>query len=144
MPQQLQALQQLGYLQQQQLQQLAQIVPAQLAQLQQLIQVVLQQFQQPQQPLGQIAGLGSYGLATPWGMTSQLFGNQPAQIMFGDLLLLEHGLDRAERVLGSALRLIAAKLPLEPSESALQQIASRTVGVDEIRDRHGTVERGCG
>jgi len=80
-PQQLQALQQLGYQQQQQLQQLAQIVPGQLAQLQQLIQVVLQQFQQTQQPLGQIAGLGSYGVAAPWGVTPQLFGNQPAQIM---------------------------------------------------------------
>jgi len=80
-PQQLQALQQLEYQQQQQLQQLAQIVPVQLAQLQQLIQVVLQQFQQTQQPLGQVAGLGSYGVAAPWGVTSQLFGNQPAQIM---------------------------------------------------------------
>jgi hypothetical protein len=80
-PQQLQALQHLEYVQQQQRQQLAQIVPGQLVQLQQLIQIVLQQLQQTQQPLGQIAGLGSYGLAAPWGMPSQPFGNQPAQIM---------------------------------------------------------------
>jgi hypothetical protein len=80
-PQQLQTLQQLEYVQQQQLQQLAQIVPVQLAQLQQLIQMVLQQLPQTQQPLGQFSGLGGYGMGSPWGMTPQLFGNQPAQIM---------------------------------------------------------------
>ena len=78
-PQQLQALQQVAYAQQQQLQQLAQIVPVQLVQLQQLIQIVLQHIQ-TQQPIGQMAGLGTFGLTAPWG-TPQLFGNQPPQIM---------------------------------------------------------------
>ena len=79
-PQQLQALQQLEYLQQQQIQQLLQIVPAQLMQLQQLVQVALQQIQQTQQPLGQITGAGGYAM-TPWGITPQVFGGQPAQVM---------------------------------------------------------------
>jgi hypothetical protein len=78
-PQQLQALQHLEYLQQQQLQQLLQIVPAQLGQLQQLIQAVLQ-VQQAQQPLGQMAGAGGFAM-TPWGITPQGFGAQPAQVM---------------------------------------------------------------
>jgi len=80
-PQQLQTLQQLEYVQQQQLQQLAQIIPVQLAQLQQLVHAVLQQLPQTQQPLGQFSGIGSYGMASPWGMTPQPFGNQPAQVM---------------------------------------------------------------
>jgi UDP-galactopyranose mutase len=79
-PQQLQALQQLDYLQQQQIQQLLQIVPAQLMQLQQLVQVALQQIQQTQQPLGQVAGAGGFAM-TPWGITPQVFGAQPAQVM---------------------------------------------------------------
>jgi hypothetical protein len=79
-PQQLQALQQLELLQQQQIQQLLQIVPAQLMQLQQLVQVALQQIQQTQQPLGQMAGAGGYAM-TPWGITPQVFGGQPAQVM---------------------------------------------------------------
>jgi UDP-galactopyranose mutase len=79
-PQQLQALQQLELLQQQQIQQLLQIVPAQLMQLQQLVQVALQQIQQTQQPLGQMAGTGGYAM-TPWGITPQGFGAQPAQVM---------------------------------------------------------------
>jgi hypothetical protein len=79
-PQQLQALQQLELLQQQQIQQLLQIVPAQLVQLQQLVQVALQQIQQTQQPLGQMAGAGGYTM-TPWGITPQVFGGQPAQVM---------------------------------------------------------------
>jgi hypothetical protein len=79
-PQQLQALQQLEYQQQQQIQQLLQIVPAQLMQLQQLVQVALQQIQQTQQPLGQMAGAGGFAV-TPWGITPQGFGAQPAQVM---------------------------------------------------------------
>ena len=77
-PHQLQQIQQLQYVQQQQLQQLIQFVPAQLVQLQQLIQIVAQQLQQTQQPLGQAGG----GFAvTPWGITPQPFGAQPAQVM---------------------------------------------------------------
>jgi UDP-galactopyranose mutase len=79
-PQQLQALQQLEYLQQQQIQQLLQVVPAQLMQLQQLVQLALQQIQQAQQPLGQMAGAGGFAM-TPWGITPQVFGAQPAQVM---------------------------------------------------------------
>jgi hypothetical protein len=79
LPQQLQQIQQLQYLQQQQLQQLIQLVPAQLVQLQQLIQIVAQQLQQTQQPLGQVAGSGF--AMTPWGITPQPFGPQPAQVM---------------------------------------------------------------
>ena len=78
LPQQLQQIQQMQYVQQQQLQQLIQFVPAQLVQLQQLIQIVAQQLQQTQQPLGQAGG----GFAvTPWGITPQPFGAQPAQVM---------------------------------------------------------------
>jgi hypothetical protein len=63
-PQQLQQIQQLQYVQQQQ--------------IQQLIQIVAQQLQQTQQPFGQVGG----GLAvTPWGITPQPFGAQPAQVM---------------------------------------------------------------
>ena len=80
LPQQLQQIQQLQYVQQQQLQQLIQYVPAQLVQLQQLIQIVAQQLQQTQQPLGQVAGAGGFGV-TPWGITPQLFGANPAQVM---------------------------------------------------------------
>lgn len=79
-PQQLQALQQLQYIQHQQLQQLAQIVPAQLAQLQQLIQAALQQIQLTQQPFGQVAGAGGFAVS-PWGITPQIYGAQPAQVM---------------------------------------------------------------
>jgi hypothetical protein len=79
-PQQLQQIQQLLYVQQQQLQQLMQIVPAQLVQLQQLIQLVAQPLQQMQQPLGQAAGTGGFAV-TPWGITPQPFGAQPAQVM---------------------------------------------------------------
>ena len=80
LPQQLQQIQQLQYAQQQQLQQLVQFVPAQLVQLQQLIQVVAQQLLQTQQPLGQIPGAGGFAV-TPWGITPQPFGAQPAQVM---------------------------------------------------------------
>jgi TolA-binding protein len=52
-PQQLNQLQQLAYIQQQQLQQVLQIVPAQLQQLQQVIQIVPQQLQQLLQLLAQ-------------------------------------------------------------------------------------------
>jgi hypothetical protein len=79
-PQQLQALQQLESLQQQQIQQLLQVVPAQLMQLHQLVQVALQQIQQTQQPLGQMGGGGGFAM-TPWGITPQVFGAQPAQVM---------------------------------------------------------------
>ena len=65
-PQQLQQIQQLQYVQQQQ--------------LQQLIQVVAQQLLQTQQPLGQIPGAGGFAV-TPWGITPQPFGTQPAQVM---------------------------------------------------------------
>ena len=64
-PQQLQQIQQLQYIQHQQ--------------LQQLIQIVAQQLQQTQQPLGQIGGSGF--AVTPWGITPQPFGAQPAQVM---------------------------------------------------------------
>ena len=80
LPQQLQQIQQLQYVQQQQLQQLIQYVPAQLVQLQQLIQIVAQQLQQTQQPLGQVAGAAGFGV-TPWGITPQPFGANPAQVM---------------------------------------------------------------
>ena len=80
LPQQLQQIQQLQYVQQQQLQQLIQYVPAQLVQLQQLIQIVAQQLQQTQQPFGQVAGAGGFGV-TPWGITPQPFGPNPAQVM---------------------------------------------------------------
>ncbi len=79
-PQQLQVLQQLEYIQQQQLQQLLQIVPAQLAQVQQLLQVALQQLQQTGQPYGQMAGAGALAVS-PWGISPQFYGAQPAQIM---------------------------------------------------------------
>jgi len=80
LPQQIQQIQHLQYVQHQQLQQLTQFVPAQLAQLQQLIQIVAQQLQQTQQPLGQVAGAGGFAV-TPWGITPQPFGSQPAQVM---------------------------------------------------------------
>src|SRR4051812_21613941 len=66
-PQQLQQLQQLEYIQQQQLQQvqqLLQIVPQQLQQLQQVVQILPQQIQQLQQQLAQL---------TPFGGPSGIF-----------------------------------------------------------------------
>ena len=66
LPQQLQQIQQLQYVQHQQ--------------LQQLIQIVAQQVQQTQQPLGQVAGAGGFGVS-PWGITPQPFGANPAQVM---------------------------------------------------------------
>ena len=89
-PQQLQQLQQLEYVQQQQLQQLQQIlhaIPAQLAQLQQLIQFVpyqIHQMQQPsqvQQPFGQLPGVGGFAGTPQWGISPQVFGAQPGQVM---------------------------------------------------------------
>jgi hypothetical protein len=65
LPQQLQQIQQLEYIQQQQ--------------VQQLIQLVAQQLQQTQQ-LGQVVGAGGFAV-TPWGITPQPFGAQPAQVM---------------------------------------------------------------
>jgi hypothetical protein len=83
LPQQLQHLTQLAYLQQQQmqhLQQFVQLIPAQLAQLQQLVQIIPQHIQQTQ-PLAQfVAGAGAPGL-TPWGVSPQLFGGQPGYVM---------------------------------------------------------------
>jgi hypothetical protein len=66
LPHQLQQIQQLEYIQQQQ--------------LQQLIQIVVQQVQQSQQSLGQMTGAGGFAV-TPWGITPQPFGAQPAQVM---------------------------------------------------------------
>src|SRR5262245_18665231 len=80
LPQQAQHIQQLKYVQDQHIKQLIQYLPAQLVQLQQLIQIVAQQLQQTQQPLGQVAGAGGFGV-TPWGITPQLFGANPAQVM---------------------------------------------------------------
>jgi hypothetical protein len=83
-PQQLQQLEQLQLQQLQQIQQLIQLIPAQIGQLQQLIQVALRQGQQPspfQQPLGQTPGLGSHALTSPWGISPQIFGAQPGQVM---------------------------------------------------------------
>src|SRR5215813_8137630 len=85
LPQQLQQIQQLLDVLQllnllELLRQLIQYVPAQLVQLQQLIQIVAQQLQQTQQPLGQVAGAGGFGV-TPWGITPQPFGANPAQVM---------------------------------------------------------------
>src|SRR5215813_6228955 len=65
---------------QHQIHQLLQFLPQQLVQLQQLIQIVAQQLQQTQQPLGQAAGAGGFGV-TPWGITPQPFGANPAQVM---------------------------------------------------------------
>ena len=88
-PQQLQHLQQLQYVQQQQLQQvqqLLQVLPAQLAQLQQLIQFVPQQIQQlqhlpqVQQPFGQASGLSGFAATGPWGIAPQVLG-QSGQVM---------------------------------------------------------------
>jgi hypothetical protein len=80
-PQQLQQLEQLQLqqLQQiQQIQQLVQVIPAQIGQLQQLFQVASRQ---GQQSLGQTPGLGGYPLASPWGISPQIFGGQPGHVM---------------------------------------------------------------
>ena len=79
LPQQIQQLQQLAYVQQQQLQQVLQIVPAQLQQLQQQIQLVPHQVQQllqlvaqqqfgggAQGVLGAGIGHGTQGLGMPF------------------------------------------------------------------------------
>ena len=74
-PQQLNQLQQLAYIQQQQLQQVLQIVPAQLQQLQQVIQIVPQQIQQllqilAQQQFGSSLNQGVGPLTQPQGFAS--------------------------------------------------------------------------
>lgn len=82
LPQQLQHLQQMGYLQQQQIQQLQQvlqIIPGQLAQVHQVIQVALQQIQQ--QSLGQPTGAGGFAVTPQWGVAPQIFGAQQGQVM---------------------------------------------------------------
>jgi len=89
-PQQLQQLQQLSAVQQQQLQQLQQVLHVIPAQLQQLIpfasygaqqQSPFQQQQSPfQSPFGQ-AGLGGYGVTSPFGIGPQAFGGQPGHVM---------------------------------------------------------------
>jgi hypothetical protein len=70
LPQQLQQLQHLHYIQSQQLQQ-----------LQQLIQFVPQQIQQLHQPFGQLNASGGFPATSPWGVSPQLFGAQPAHLM---------------------------------------------------------------
>jgi hypothetical protein len=75
LPQQIQQLQQLAYIQQQQLQQVLQIVPAQLQQLQQVIQFVPQQLQQLAQLVAQQQfGGGAQGLTAGQMGQSQGFG----------------------------------------------------------------------
>src|SRR5262245_21615289 len=69
-PQQLQQLQQLQYIQSQQLQQ-----------LQQLVQLVPQQIQQLHQPFGQLHASAGFPVNSPWGLSPQVFGAQPAQLM---------------------------------------------------------------
>jgi hypothetical protein len=70
-PQQLQQLQQLQYIQSQQLQQ-----------LQLLIQFVPQHIQQLQhQSFGQLHASGGFPTTSPWGLSSQVFGAQPAHLM---------------------------------------------------------------
>ncbi len=77
-PQQLQHLQQLQYVQLQQIQQLLQVIPAQLAHIQQLIQFVPQQIQQQGQPFqqsfAQAGAGGGLGLASPSAFGSSVFG----------------------------------------------------------------------
>jgi hypothetical protein len=68
-PQHLQQLQQLQYIQSQQLQQ-----------LQQLIQLVPQQLQQLHQPFGQLHATSGFP-TSPWGLSPQAFGAQPAHLM---------------------------------------------------------------
>jgi len=78
LPQQIQQLQQLAYIQQQQLQQVLQIVPAQLQQLQQVIQLVPHQLQQLVQLVAQQQyGAGAQGILGGAGQLpqSQSFGN---------------------------------------------------------------------
>jgi hypothetical protein len=77
-PQQLQHLLQLEYLQQQQLQQLQQVVqllPAQFAHLQQLIQYVPQHAQQIQPFAPALPAV------SPWGVSPQIVGAQPGYVM---------------------------------------------------------------
>lgn len=76
LPQQIQQLQQLAYIQQQQLQQVLQIVPAQLQQVQQLIQLVPHQVQQLLQQLvaQQQFGGGQPGLGAGIGQAPQGLG----------------------------------------------------------------------
>jgi len=96
LPQQIQQLQQLAYIQQQQLQQVLQIVPAQLQQVQQLIQLVPHQVQQllqlvaQQQFTGAQAGLGAgigqapQGLGVPFPTVSPFsapFAGPAGQVM---------------------------------------------------------------
>jgi hypothetical protein len=79
-PQQLQHLLQLQYLQQHQLQQLHQILQLIPAQLQQLVQFVPQHIQQAQ-PFAQFAGAPGLQGPTPWGVSPQIFGAQPNYVM---------------------------------------------------------------
>jgi len=75
-PQQLNQLQQLAYLQQQQVQQILQIVPAQLQQLQQVLQILPQQIQQllqqlvSQQQFGSSLHQGVSPLTQPQGFAT--------------------------------------------------------------------------
>jgi uncharacterized membrane protein YccC len=71
-PQQLQQLQQLQYIQSQQLQQLQQLI--------QFVPQQLQQLQQVHQPFGQLHASG-FPTASPWGLSPQAFGAQPAHLM---------------------------------------------------------------
>jgi hypothetical protein len=82
LPQQIQQLQQLAYIQQQQLQQVLQIVPAQLQQLQQVIQFVPQQLQQLAQLVAQqqfaggaqgLTGAGQLAQSQGYGAPLQTF-----------------------------------------------------------------------
>jgi hypothetical protein len=82
LPQQINQLQQLAYVQQQQLQQVLQILPAQLQQLQQAIQIVPQQLQQllqlvSQQQVGQSFQQGIGPLAQPHGFAAPFQGFSP-------------------------------------------------------------------
>jgi hypothetical protein len=74
-PQQLQHVVQLQYLQHQQIQQLQQILQSIPAQLQQMTQ-----FGQ-QQPFGQSAGMGGGPFSSPWGMSPQMLGGQSGYVM---------------------------------------------------------------
>jgi hypothetical protein len=72
-PQQLQQLQQLQYIQSQQLQQLQQLI--------QLVPQQIQQIQHLQHPFGQLQASAGFPVNSPWGLSPQVFGAQPAQLM---------------------------------------------------------------
>jgi len=74
-PQQLNQLQQLAYIQHQQLQQVLQIVPAQLQQIQQILQAVAQQQVNPSLHQG-------IGLTQPQGFPASFQGFSPYSVPF--------------------------------------------------------------